>query len=35
MRYVINGEINDKYIDAQPVDIPDCSFIYSAMKEHF
>ena len=34
VRYVINGEINDKYVATQPVDIPDSSSIYSALKQH-
>ena len=35
MRYVINGEINEKHVATQPDDIPDSSSIYSAMKQRF
>ena len=35
MRYVINGEINVKYVATQSVDRPDSSSIYSAMKTAF
>ena len=35
MRYVINGEINVKYVTTQSVDRPYSSSIYSAMKIAF